>query len=59
MAALPKWGEPSALIEKRQEPVAPISLYLMMIFITLFIAVAVLIFTPLSNFLRQKDREDP
>jgi hypothetical protein len=31
----------------------------MMIFITLFIAVAVLIFTPLSNFLRQKDREDP
>jgi hypothetical protein len=25
----------------------------------LFIAVAVLIFTPLSNFLRQKDREDP
>jgi hypothetical protein len=59
IAALPKWGEPSALIEKRQEPVAPISLYLMMIFITLFIAVAVLIFTPLSNFLRQKDREDP
>jgi hypothetical protein len=55
---IPKWAEPSALIEKRQEPSAPMDLYLMVIFITLFIAVALLILTPLSNFLRQKDRRD-
>ena len=59
IAALPKWEEPSALIEKRQEPAAPISLYVLMIFLTLFIALALLIFTPLGNFLRQKDRRDP
>jgi hypothetical protein len=59
IAALPKWEEPSALTEKRQEPVAPISLYVLMIFLTLFIALALLIFTPLGNFLRQKDRRDP
>ena len=51
--------EPSALIEKRQEPAAPISLYVLMIFLTLFIALALLIFTPLGNFLRQKDRRGP
>ena len=56
IADLPRWAEPSALIEKRQEPSTPIDLYLMVIFITLFIAVALLILTPLSNFLRQKDR---
>jgi hypothetical protein len=31
----------------------------MVIFVTLFIALALLIFTALSNFLRQKDRENP
>lgn len=54
IADLPRWAEPSALIGKRQEPSAPMDLYLMVIFITLFIAVALLILTPLSNFLRQK-----
>jgi hypothetical protein len=56
---LPKWAEPSALMEKRQEPTGAIDLYLMVIFVTLCIALALLIFTALSNFLRQKDREDP
>jgi hypothetical protein len=55
---IPKWAEPSALTEKRPEPSAPIDLYLMVIVISLFIALALLIFTPLSNFLRQKDRRD-
>lgn len=55
IADVPKWAEPSALIEKRQEPSEPINLYLMVIFVTLFIALALLIFTALSNFLRQKD----
>jgi len=59
IAALPKWQEPSALIEKRQEPVAPISPYLMMIFLTLFVALALLIFIHLGKFLRQKDRRGP
>jgi hypothetical protein len=58
IADLPRWAEPSALIEKRQEPSAPMDLYLMVIFITLFIALALLILTPLSNFLRQKGGRD-
>ena len=56
IADLPKWAEPSALIEKRQEPSAPMDLYLMVIFVTLIIALALLIFAALGNFLRQKDR---
>jgi hypothetical protein len=58
IADLPRWADPSALIEKRQEPSAPMDLYLMVIFITLFIALALLILTPLSNFLRQKGGRD-
>jgi hypothetical protein len=56
IADLPRWAEPSALIGTRQEPSAPIDLYLMVIFIILFLAAALLILTPISNFLRQKDR---
>jgi hypothetical protein len=59
IAAVPKWEEPSALVEKRQEPSARIDLYLMVIFVTLFIGLALLIFTPLSNFLRPKDGRHP
>jgi hypothetical protein len=55
LADLPEWEEPSALIEKRQEPTVPTDLYLMVIFITLFIALTLLILTPLSNFLRQRN----
>jgi hypothetical protein len=58
IADLPKWAEPSALMEKRHEPTAAIDLYLMVIFVTLFIALALLIFTALSNFLRQKHRRN-
>ena len=56
IADLPSWAEPSALMEKRQEPPAPMDLFLLVIFVTLFIVLALLIFTPISNFLRQKDR---
>jgi len=56
IADLPRWAEPSALVGKRQEPSAPMDLYLVVILITLFIAIALLILTPLSNFLRQKGR---
>ena len=59
IADLPRWAEPSALIEKRQEPSAPMEVYLMVIFVTLFIALALLVFTVLSNFLRQKDSRHP
>jgi hypothetical protein len=59
IAAVPKWEEPSALVEKRQEPSARIDLYLMVILVTLFIGLALLIFTPLSNFLRPKDGRHP
>jgi hypothetical protein len=58
IADLPKWAEPSALMEKRHEPTAAIDLYLMVIFVTLFIALALLIFTALSNLLRQKHRRN-
>jgi hypothetical protein len=59
IADVPQWAEPSALLEKRQEPSAPIDLYLMVIFVTLFIALALLIFTALSKFLRQRDTRHP
>jgi len=58
IADVPKWAEPSALIEKPQEPSAPMDVYLV-IFVTLIIALAVLVFTALSNLLRQKDRRHP
>ena len=56
IADLPRWAEPSALVKKGQEPPAPMDLYLLVIFVTLFIALALLILTHPSNFLRQKDR---
>ena len=59
IADIPQWAEPSALLEKRQEPSAPIDPYLMVIFVTLFIVLALLIFTALSKFLRQKDTRHP
>ena len=59
IADVPKWAEPAALIEKPQEPSAPKDMYLMVIFVTLFIALARLVFTMLRNFLRQKDSRHP
>ena len=59
IADLPRWEEPSARLEERQETPARIDLYLMVILVTLFIALALLIFTALSNFLRQKDSRHP
>ena len=59
IADIPQWAEPSALLEKRQEPSAPIDPYLMVIFVTLFIVLALLIFTALSKVLRQKDTRHP
>lgn len=59
IANLPTWEEPSARLEERQETPARIDLYLMVILVTLFIALALLIFTALSNFLRQKDSRHP
>ncbi len=59
IADVPRWEEPSARIEKRQETPARIDLYLMVILVILFIALALLIFTALSNFLRQKDSRHP
>ena len=59
IADVPRWEEPSARLEKRQETPARIDLYLMVILVTLFIALALLIFTALSNFLRQKDSRHP
>lgn len=59
IANLPRWEEPSARLEERQETPARIDLYLMVILVILFIALALLIFTPLSNFLRQKDSRHP
>ncbi|HET9881023.1 MAG TPA: hypothetical protein VFS81_04670 [Candidatus Binatia bacterium] len=59
IANLPRWEEPSARLEERQETPARIDLYLMVILVTLFIALALLIFTALSNFLRQKDSRHP
>ena len=59
IADVPKWAEPSALIEKPQAPSAPMELYLMVIFVTLFIALALLVFTLLNNFLRQTDSRHP
>ena len=58
IADVPKWAEPSALIEKPQEPSAPMDVYVV-IFVALIIALAVLVFTALSNLLRQKDRRHP
>jgi hypothetical protein len=55
IADVPRLEEPLARLEKRQETPARIDLYLMVILVTLFIALALLIFTALSNFLRQKD----
>jgi hypothetical protein len=55
IADVPRLEEPFARLEKRQETPARIDLYLMVILVTLFIALALLIFTALSNFLRQKD----
>lgn len=54
IANLPRWEEPSVRLEERQETPARIDLYLMVILVTLFIALALLIFTALSNFLRQR-----
>jgi hypothetical protein len=59
IADVPRWEEPSAPLEKRQETPARIDLYLMVILVTLFIALALLIFSALSNFLRQKDSRHP
>ena len=59
IADLPRWEEPSARLEERQETPARIDLYLMVILVTLFIALALLIFTALRNFLRQKDSRHP
>lgn len=59
IADVPRWEEPSAQLEKRQETPARIDLYLMVILVTLFIALALLIFTAVSNFLRQKDSRHP
>ena len=59
IANLPRWEEPSARLEERQETPARIDLFLMVILVTLFIALALLIFTALSNFLRQKDSRHP
>jgi len=59
IADLPRWEEPSARLEERQETPARIDLYLMVILVTLFIAIALLIFTALSNFLRHKDSRHP
>ena len=59
IADLPRWEEPSARLEERQETTARIDLYLIVILVTLFIALALLIFTALSNFLRQKDSRHP
>lgn len=59
IADVPRWEEPFARLEKRQETPARIDLYLMVILVTLFIALALLIFTALSNFLRQKDSRHP
>jgi hypothetical protein len=59
IADLPRWEEPSARLEERQETPARIDLYLIVILVTLFIALALLIFTALSNFLRQKDSRHP
>lgn len=59
IANLPRWEEPSVRLEERQETPARIDLYLMVILVTLFIALALLIFTALSNFLRQKDSRHP
>ena len=59
IANLPRWEEPSARLEERQETPARIDLYLMVILVTLFIALALLIVTALSNFLRQKDSRHP
>ena len=59
IADVPRWEEPSARLEKRQETPARIDLYLIVILVTLFIALALLIFTALSNFLRQKDSRHP
>jgi hypothetical protein len=56
IADLPRWAEPSALVEQRQEPSGAMDLYLLVISVTLFIALALLILTPLSNFLGQKGR---
>jgi hypothetical protein len=55
IADVPRLEEPFARLEKRQETPARIDLYLMVILVTLFIALALLIFTALSNFLREKD----
>ena len=59
IADVPRLEEPFARLEKRQETPARIDLYLMVILVTLFIALALLIFTALSNFLRQKDSRHP
>jgi hypothetical protein len=59
IADVPRLEEPFARLEKRQETPARIDLYLMVILVTLFIALALLIFTALSNFLRQKDGRHP
>ena len=59
IADVPRWEEPFARLEKRQETPARIDLYLMVILVTLFIALALLIFTALRNFLRQKDSRHP
>lgn len=59
IADVPRWEEPSARLEKRQETPARLDLYLIVILITLFIALALLIFSALSNFLRQKDSRHP
>jgi len=59
IADVPTWAEPSALIEKRPAPSATTDLYLIVILVTLFIALALLIFTALSDFLRKKDSRHP
>jgi hypothetical protein len=59
IADVPRWEEPFARLEKRQETPARIDLYLMVILVILFVALALLIFTALKNFLRQKDGRHP
>jgi hypothetical protein len=46
LASVPRWEEPDM----------PINVYLLVIFVTLFIALALITFSQLSKFLRQKDR---
>lgn len=46
LADVPRWGEPSVRV----------NVYLLVIFVTLFIALALLTFSSFGKFLRQKDR---